>query len=86
MDANSSSANDVLATLKDHGAGDLFPQFTADEAAKIDAEGKIPVYSSWRDRVHAGTSSWDGTLTAAALASFTKDQTALDARIIGLLS
>jgi transaldolase len=86
LDANSSSANDVLATLKDHGAGDLFPQFTADEAAKIDAEGKIPVYSSWRDRVHAGTSSWDGTLTAAALASFTKDQTALDARIRGLLS
>ncbi len=86
LDANSSSANDVLATLQDHGAGDLFPQFTADEAAKIDAEGKIPVYSSWRDRVHAGTSSWDGTLTAAALASFTKDQTALDARIRGLLS
>lgn len=86
LDANSSSANDVLTTLKDHGAGDLFPQYTADEAAKIDAEGKIPVYSSWRDRVHAGNSSWDGTLTAAALASFTKDQTALDERIRGLLS
>ena len=86
LDANTSSASDVLTTLQEHGAGDLFPQYTADEAAKIDAEGKIPVYSSWRDRVHAGNSSWDGTLTAAALASFTKDQTALDERIRGLLS
>ena len=37
------------------------------------------------ERVRAGTCSWDGVLTAAALASFTQDQDALDDRIRGLL-
>ena len=85
LDANTATAQDVLQTLKDHGAGDLFPQYNADEAGQLDREGKIPVHASWHARVAAGTASWDGTLTAAALASFTKDQNALDARIGGLL-
>jgi transaldolase len=85
LDANTATANDVLATLSDNGAGDLFPQFTTEEADQISNESKIPVYASWRDRVRAGSSSWDGSLTAAALASFTQDQDALDDRIQGLL-
>tara|TARA_R110002094_G_scaffold78964_3_gene84981 strand:+ start:575 stop:1843 length:1269 start_codon:yes stop_codon:yes gene_type:complete len=85
LDANSASAADVLATLANNGAGDLFPQYSTDEAAKISSDGKIPVHAAWQERVKAGSASWDGTLTAAALASFTKDQNALDARISGLL-
>lgn len=81
LDAKKATAADVLKALAAHGAGDLFPQFTADEAAKVAKEGKIPVYASWKDRVRAGTASWDGVLTAAALASFTQDQQALDDRI-----
>ncbi len=85
LDAASATADDVLSTLADGGAGDLFPQFSEDEAAKVAAEGKIPSYQSWVERVRAGTCSWDGVLTAAALASFTQDQNALDDRIRGLL-
>lgn len=85
LDANSATAADVLATLANNGAADLFPQYDDAEAAKIEGDGKIPVHATWQDRVKAGTASWDGTLTAAALASFTKDQNALDARISGLL-
>ena len=81
LDAKKATAADVLKTLAANGAGDLFPQFTAEEAAKVSKEGKIPVYASWKDRVRAGTASWDGVLTAAALASFTQDQQALDDRI-----
>lgn len=81
LDATKATAKDVLQTLAAHGAGDLFPQFTKDEAAKVAKEGKIPVYASWQGRVRAGTASWDGVLTAAALASFTLDQQALDDRI-----
>ncbi len=81
LDATRCKPDDVLAALKANGAGDLFPQFTADEAAKLMKEGKIPVHASWKDRVKAGTASWDGILTAAALASFTQDQQALDDRI-----
>ena len=81
LDAKKATAADVLKTLAANGAGDLFPQFTADEAAKVAKEGKIPVFASWKDRVRSGTASWDGVLTAAALASFTQDQQALDDRI-----
>jgi len=81
LDPKKATAADVLKTLAANGAGDLFPQFTADEAGKIAKEGKIPVYASWKDRVRSGTASWDGILTAAALASFTQDQQALDDRI-----
>jgi len=85
LDATTATAGDVLEVLADSGAGDIFPQFSEGEAAKITSEGKIPVYQSWVERVRAGTCSWDGVLTAAALASFTKDQDALDDRIRGLL-
>ena len=85
LDAATATAADVLEVLADNGAGDIFPQFSAAEAAKITDEGKIPAYKSWVERVRAGTCSWDGVLTAAALASFTKDQDALDDRIRGLL-
>ncbi len=81
LDPRTATAKDVLGTLASHGAGDLFPQFTPDEAGKVSKEGKIPVYASWKERVRAGTASWDGVLTAAALASFTQDQQALDDRI-----
>jgi len=81
LDAKKATAADLLKILAANGAGDLFPQFTKDEAAKITKEGKIPVYASWKDRVRAGTASWDGILTAAALASFAQDQQALDDRI-----
>ena len=85
LDTNTASADDLLTALRDHGAGDLFAQYSADEAARVQSEGKIPVHASWCDRVRSGSASWDGTLTAAALASFTQDQTALDDRIRGLL-
>ncbi len=81
LDPKKATADDVVKTLAANGAGDLFPAFTADEAAKITKEGKIPVHASWQARVKAGTASWDGILTAAALASFTQDQQALDDRI-----
>ena len=84
LDPDTATAADVTAALAEHGAGDLFPELTADEAARVAAESKIPVYKSWIDRVRAGTASWDGMLTAAALASFTQDQNALDDRIRGL--
>lgn len=81
LDAKTATAADVLKALAANGAGDLFPQFTTDEAGRIAKEGKIPVHASWKDRVRSGTASWDGILTAAALASFTQDQQALDQRI-----
>ena len=81
LDVKKATGDDVRKALASNGAGDLFPQLNPAETAKITKEGKIPVYNSWRDRVRAGTASWDGILTAAALASFAQDQQALDDRI-----
>lgn len=85
VDARTLTPEKLVAFLREHGAGDLFPQFDAAESARVAKEGKIPVHASWRDRVRAGSASWDGILTAAALASFAQDQRALDDRIARLL-
>lgn len=85
MDADKLTPDSLLALLAEHGCGDLFPRLDAGEQSKVAKEGKIPVFASWKDRVRAGTASWDGMLTAAALASFTMDQQALDERITRLL-
>jgi len=66
---------------KDHGFGDLFPELDAADRKRIAADGKIPKYEPWTERVKAGTASWDGLLTESALASFATDQGKLDARI-----
>ncbi len=71
----------ILAHLQEHGAGDVFPVLNPEEQTRISAETKIPKATSWQNRVAAGTASWDGLLTAAALASFHEDQIALDDRI-----
>ena len=71
----------IRAQLDANGAGDLFPSLSAADLARIAAETKIPVADSWADRVRAGTASWDGLLSEAALASFHTDQMALDDRI-----
>ncbi|MEQ1632258.1 MAG: transaldolase family protein [Planctomycetota bacterium] len=85
VNASTLTPDALLAFLEKHGCGDLFPRFSADEKARVGKEGKIPVFASWKDRVQKGTASWDGVLTAAALASFTADQAALDERIARLL-
>ncbi len=85
VDARVFTGAEMLGLLRDHGAGDLFAELSGDEAARIAADGKIPAYAPWIERVRAKTASWDGLLTDAALASFTADQAALDQRIRGLL-
>lgn len=77
---------DLVARCTAHGLGGLFPQFDASEQAAIAADGKIPKHARWAARIAAGTATVDGLLTAAALASFTADQAALDARISRLIA
>ena len=68
----------VLREFANAGAEDLFPVLNTGEAATISKDGKIPIAKTWQDRVTAGTASWDGLLTASALAAFAKDQQAMD--------
>ena len=75
----------VLDCLQKHGAGDLFPILDDAEQKQIRADGKIPKFNVWKDRVAAKTANWDGLLSLAALESFAVDQQGLDDRIRGLI-
>ncbi|MBK9129588.1 MAG: transaldolase [Phycisphaerales bacterium] len=71
----------LVTFLREHGLAGLFPDLSADERAAVVKDGKIPVHTRWLARARAGTASWDGIFTEAALQSFTLDQAALDDRI-----
>jgi transaldolase len=71
----------LASFLGNEGLGDLLPQWTAADEARIAKDGKIPVYASWKDDVRKGRVSWDALFTASGLLSFAADQKALDDRI-----
>ena len=77
----SMTGDEIRQHLTTNGAGDLFPQLSDEDRERVNRESKIPQADSWADRVDAGTASWDGLLSEAALASFHQDQMALDDRI-----
>lgn len=80
-DLDSMTGAQLRTFLTDHGVGDIFPELSDDDRSKVTTDGKIPAYEPWVDRVKAGTASWDGMLSEAALASFATDQSKLDERI-----
>jgi transaldolase len=79
------SAEEFVARAHEAGLVDMFPKFSADDLKQIAADGKIPVYKHWEDRIASGQVAIDTLLNAAGLASFSEDQSALDARIKGLI-
>ncbi len=83
--SESLTGDDIRQHFREHGVPDLFPDMTLADRDRIQRESKIPRRDSWRERVAAGSASWDGLLTEAALMSFAKDQAALDDRIRQLL-
>ena len=63
----------------------MFPHLSSEELAAIASDGKIPVFSRWKDRIKEGSIAPDTLLTLAGLASFTADQNMLDQRILGII-
>jgi transaldolase len=84
-DLESLTPDVLVSTARDHGVS-LFHPWTQKEWQQISDDGKIPLYERWADRLADGTLGLDDLMTAAALASFTTDQAALDARIRRILS
>ena len=79
------TGEDFVARVHAAGLGDMFPGMSKDDNERIAAEGKIPVLSSWRDRIISGELAPDTMLTLAGIASFTSDQRQLDDRIRGII-
>ena len=63
----------------------MFPLLSKEEKATIAADGKIPVYSKWQQKIKDGKIAPDTLLTLAGLASFTADQAMLDQRILNII-
>ena len=67
------------------GLADMFPVMSNEDNERISTEGKIPVLTSWRERIISGEVAPDTLLTLAGLASFSVDQQQLDDRISGII-
>ncbi|WP_430973705.1 transaldolase family protein [Sunxiuqinia rutila] len=78
--------NELIQRVHDAGFRDLFPYLSDEDLEDIASEGKIPVHERWASRIKSGELAVDTLLNLAGLASFTKDQAQLDARIERLIS
>ncbi len=76
---------DIPAQFADAGLGDLFPDWSEADLKVISADGKIPVFAKWKDRLSSGRIGLDTLTNISALLAFTKDQQALDDRIKSLM-
>jgi len=84
-DVETLTPDTMVRTAQDQGVT-LFHPWTPEEWQQIVRDGKIPPYERWASRLADGTIGLDDLMSAAALASFTTDQEALDARIRRILS
>ncbi len=75
------TARELVERAHQLGAGNLFPHLSDEEHGHIANDGKIPRHRRWQPRIHAGEIAPDTLLNLAGLASFAKDQRALDDRI-----
>ncbi|MDZ7739559.1 MAG: transaldolase family protein [Bacteroidales bacterium] len=76
---------DLEKIFHDEGFEDMFPALSAEEKQKVSDDGKIPLRSTWLDKINAGKIAPDTLLNLAGLASFTLDQEALDKRIASII-
>ena len=79
------SGTELVERAHKAGCDDMFPVLTTDDMKRVEADGKIPVYSKWENRIKSGELAPDTLLTLAGLASFTKDQNQLDERIKNII-
>ena len=80
-----STGEELVTRAHEAGLGDMFPRMSNADNERITAESKIPVVSSWRERVISGELALDTLLTLAGIASFTADQRQLDDRVKGII-
>jgi transaldolase len=81
-----STGPELIRIAHEEGCEDIFPSLSREEKGMIAADGKIPVYSRWQQKINEGKIAPDTLLTLAGLGSFTADQGLLDHRILNIIS
>jgi len=64
---------------------DLFPDWSDDDIRTVTADGKIPVFDKWKEKLARGKVGLDALMNLSAFHSFATDQKALDDRIRSLI-
>lgn len=76
---------DVQTHFVRTGWGNLFPRWSQRDIQTVAAEGKIPVFHRWKERLARGDIGLDALMNLSAFLSFASDQKALDDRIQSLI-
>lgn len=79
------SGEEIIERAHEAGCGDIFPKLSDSDYALLRDDGKIPVHEKWHDRIKNGEVAIDTLLNLAGLASFATDQSAMDARVEGII-
>jgi len=82
---NSLRPEDIQAHFADAGFADFFPKWSTEDLRIVAADGKIPVYERWKNRLANGEIGLDALMNISAFYSFATDQESLDNRIKSLL-
>ncbi len=84
-DVDALSPEDLQNHFARAGFGDFLPRWSDEETHTAAADGKIPVFDRWRDRLARGEVGLDALMNLSAFESFATDQKALDDRIRSLI-
>jgi transaldolase len=76
---------DLQVHFEDAGFGGFLPRWSDEDLHAVAANGKIPAYERWRDRLSSGHIGMDALINISGLYSFATDQKALDERIKSLI-
>jgi len=83
-DLNALTPQDIQRHLAQTGFGNLFPDWSEQDRRTVTADGKIPVFGKWKERLARGAVGLDALMNLSAFLSFATDQKALDDRIRSL--
>lgn len=84
-DIDALSPEDIQTHFARAGFGDLLPYWSDDDIRTVTADGKIPTFGKWKEKLARGQIGLDALMNLSAFYSFATDQKALDNRIRSLI-
>ncbi len=84
-DVDEMTGAEVQSYFARHGFEDFLPDWSDEDVRTVAADGKIPVFGTWKQRLSRGDIGLDALMNLSAFEAFATDQKALDDRIRSLI-
>ncbi len=84
-DMDTMTPDDVRSHFARRGLADFLPDWSPEDVRTAAGDGKIPVFTTWKERLSKGAIGLDALLNLSAFEAFASDQRALDDRIRSLI-